>query len=223
MSFDKAGRTDLIPASHRKTKVRSDKGIRRVPKKRKPRKDKGKSKAPPELAPFMTIPSKGGGPMSSAEHVAVEALLASVQGDEPEKELDMRGKALAKALGRSTRAIRNAIVEARERLQTRARAYADLHFEAATRAALEGDAGPSQWALERITAPGEKGELERIVEPESKGKQEQIQMPTIQLGFQLGGIAAGATLTPVNRPPALPAIDVDTVEDEGNDDISLEP
>lgn len=218
MSFSKAGRSDLVPPSHRKRAPRKDKGKRRVPKVRKIRKDAGKLKLPKQLLPAAALPNRGGGPLSQVEHVAVEALIASVRGDEPEQELQTRGRALALALGRTPAAIRKAVVSARERLQESAGTYAELHLEAARVAAREGDAKPAEWALERITAPTEDGKgLERVVEP-IKGAGQVQTMPVVNIGIGLGGIAPGAKLTPQVEIQRIPVAAIEgkliDVEDE---------
>lgn len=209
----KAVDTSMIPKRHRKIKIRADKGVRRKPKVRKKRKDAGKSKLPKVLQPLKALPSRGGGPLSNAEKAAVEALVQSVTSTETEQELQTRGRALGLALGRSSAAIRNEVIRARQRLQERAVLYADIHFQAAQVAATKGDAEPAQWALERITAPAENGKgVERVVQPLKSGE-EQSRMPTVNIGLALGGMAAGASLTPsVGVKVSAPVIDVD-VED----------
>lgn len=208
MSFDKASK-EFVPKTHRKYKIRSDKGKKRV---RKTRKDKGKSRLPISLRPIADLPSRKGGPISAEEHTAVEALIKSVKGDESDKDLQTRGRALAYALGRSPTAIRGAIIKARQRLQENAGKYAELHIKAAAIAAKEGDAGPSQWALERITAPTEDGKgVERIVQP-LKSADETNRMPVVNIGLALGGIGPNASLTPRVVVKELPAIDAETDE-----------
>lgn len=213
MSFDKAGRTDLIGAWK---KTRSDKGKKRGHRaawKPKPRKDKGKTRRDPKLvileAATDTLPKCKGGRLSPVEKLTVEAMVASVKGDESLEQLNIRGRALAMALGRSPAAIRKAVVEARERIQSRAGDYADLHFEATKVAAKEGDAKPAEWALERITAPSESGKgVERIVQP-LKTSEEGPRMPVVNIGVSLGGISAGASLKTHVAVKELPPIDVE--------------
>jgi hypothetical protein len=192
MAFNKASR-EFVPPTHRKNKVRSDKGKKRV---RKVRKDKGKIRLPKMLLPAVALPRKKGGPLSKEEKTVVEAMVMSVQEGESDADLQTRGRALGLALGRSPEAIRKAVINARQRLQERAVDYADIHFEAAKRAAVEGDAKPAEWALERITAPTENGKgVERIVQPLKSGD-EMSRLPTVNIGLNLGGIAPGASMRP---------------------------
>lgn len=92
------------------------------------------------------------------------------------------GEAIARALNRDGRTIRNYIKEAREVLTSKADTYVNLH-EAATRiAALKGDAGPSQWMMERtgVVKPATKS-------PESNGF-------TVKIGVLLPGLGDTAKL-----------------------------
>lgn len=90
---------------------------------------------------------------------------------------------IAVLTGTSTtgRAVREIIKEARATLQRRAVFYLDLHAQAATVAAEQGDAKPAQWALERIAEEGD-----RVVdEPKSAPA---AAPPQFNLGFVIGGI-----------------------------------
>lgn len=209
--FKKAGRSDLVPPSHRKSKVRSDKGKHHKGWKRKIRKDAGTTKLDPKLIPLQGVAKRKGGPLSAAEEAATEAMVLSSPPSESPEDLEKRTKALAIALGRQPGTIRKEIISARERLQERSTDYADLHFKAAQIAASDGNAGPAQWALERISAPTEDGKgVERIVQP-LKTTEDGPKMPVVNIGIALGGIAAGAQLKSTQK-AELPPIDVEIEE-----------
>lgn len=133
------------------------------------------------------------GPLTQGEKIAVEALVVSVTPEETEEQLQQRGRALGIALRRSPGAIRDEVLNAQERLTSRATLYVDLHMKAAAIAAEEGNAAPAQWAIERITAKDEKGKKVRIVEP-AKTEDTGSRGPTVNIGVALGGMIPGATL-----------------------------
>lgn len=106
-------------------------------------------------------------------------------------------KQIAIEAGVSTDAtvVKSIIKTARRSLVDRAEFYVEAHAIATLQAALEGDAKPAQWALERIAEQGE-----RIVDaPEAEKPQV---APTFNIGFQIGGV-------PVKSLPA--AVDGDVV------------
>lgn len=153
--------------------------------KRKKRKDAGK----PRKSTIQKLGPGRSGPMSAPEKELIERfLLARPEGEEINT-ATKRAKALAVVMGRSTETVRRAIVSAAQRLAERSEEYTDMHFVAAKIAAAKGDAAPSQWALERISAEGEEGKGRiRIIEP-LKTEGDAPQMPTINIGLALGGIA----------------------------------
>lgn len=84
--------------------------------------------------------------------------------------------------GTDGRSVKEVILAARSALQRRAEFYTHAHALATIRAAAEGDAKPSQWALERI-AEGE----DRVVDPQVKEAAPPAP-PTLSLGFVIGGV-----------------------------------
>lgn len=120
----------------------------------------------------------------------------------------------------ATRAIRTAAVElgveangkpikaviraAREALARRANDYADLHWKASVMAALKGDAGPVQWAIERIAEGGQ-----RIIDAPKSGPA----APTLQIGIALGGMPT-APNQPRITAAELPALEAAPAEDD---------
>lgn len=119
------------------------------------------------------------------------------------REMDAKTPAeIAVKVGVSTngRAVRATIRAARESLQQNAERYVELHMLATEKAALDGDAGPAQWALERIA---EKGD--RIVDtPKSAGV-----MPSLQIGIQVGGVPPTHAITAEE----LPILEAAPIED----------
>lgn len=194
MAFNKA---DRLKAKELLKSTTDTKSYKRPKVKRKP-----KPSGPHTMK--RQVPKKMG-PLTVGEKIAVEALVASVGPEETEEQLQQRGRALGIALRRSPEAIRNQVQEAQERLANRATSYVDLHFKAAMVAAEEGNAGPAQWAIERITAKDEKGKKVRIVEP-VKTEDTGNRGPTVNIGLALGGVTPGASLA--IGAPKITVIDV---------------
>jgi hypothetical protein len=96
---------------------------------------------------------------------------------------------IATAAGVSAEAgpVKAVIKAARRSLAERAEFYVEAHAIATMQAALDGDAKPAQWALERITEQGE-----RIVDPAESEKP--AAPPTFNIGFSLGGVPVPAAL-----------------------------
>lgn len=101
---------------------------------------------------------------------------------------------IARRVGVSTdgKTVRQVIGIAREAFARRAQDYVDLHFEAAEVAAKKGDAGPAQWALERIAEAGQ-----HVVDTAKQAPQQ----PTLQIGIAIGGVPQPGR--------ALPAASID--------------
>lgn len=150
------------------------------------------------------------GPLTNEDRKVVEAVAMSVRPTDTPEEIQRKGRALGIALGKSPKAIENAIIKAHEKFAMRAEAYVDLHMEATVEAAAQGDAKPAQWALEHIVGKDEKGKKVRIVEPAEKAADSGPRMPIVNIGVQLGGIAPGASLTPIIRTEVI------DVEDDMN-------
>jgi hypothetical protein len=75
--------------------------------------------------------------------------------------------------------VRKVIETAREAFARRAEDYVELHFRAAQEAAQNGDAGPAQWAIERIVEGGV-----RVVDNMKAAPT----MPSLQIGIAVGGV-----------------------------------
>ena len=144
------------------------------------------------------------GKMTAVENKLVEALVVDAGPDNVDA-LQERAGALGLVLRRSKDAVRDAIIRAREKISANAEEYARVHLDAAKMAALRGDAGPSQWALERLTAPAEDGKgTERIIEPLASGAPTGPTGPVINIGVALGGM---------NQPKQLPKARVEVLPD----------
>lgn len=102
------------------------------------------------------------------------------------------------------RPIKAVIKSAREALARRANDYADLHWNAAVMAAMKGDAGPAQWAIERIAEGGQ-----RIIDAPKSGPA----APTLQIGIALGGMPT-APNQPRITAAELPALEAAPAEDD---------
>ena len=125
--------------------------------------------------------------MTDVETKLVEALVVDAGPDNVDA-LQARTAALGLVLRRSKDAIRDAIIRAREKISSNAEEYATIHLGAAKMAALKGDAGPSQWALERLSAPSEDGKgTEHIIDPPAAA-QSGPSGPVINIGVALGGM-----------------------------------
>lgn len=103
---------------------------------------------------------------------------------------------IAKAVGVSTSGVpvREAIKKARQVLANAAEKYVELHMVATEIAAMKGDAGPAQWALERIAEGGQ-----RVVDAPKTGGPTG---PGLRIGIAVGGV-------PQRSLP--PTVDIDEV------------
>lgn len=87
------------------------------------------------------------------------------------------------------RSVTTIIKAARRTLAERAEFYVEAHGVATIRAAIEGDAKPAQWALDRIAEDGE-----RIVDaPQAEAA---VAPTTFNIGFKMGGLPEGVTVAP---------------------------
>lgn len=87
--------------------------------------------------------------------------------------------AIAEAIDRSPNAVARILSEAKELLNSRAKDYVELHLQASKVAAADGNANPSQWALERL----------KVVE---SPKESTGQGFTVQIGVMLPGLGTAA-------------------------------
>lgn len=191
------------------------------PRKRKKRSDAGK----PKDKMLVKVESRKGGRMSESEKELIERFLLSRPEGETLDTSTRRAKALAVVMGRSVETVRAAIVKAADLLAQRSEEYADLHFVATKIAATKGDAAPSQWALERISAESADGKGRvRIVEP-LKSDSDTPMMPTINIGLALGGIPdPGRAIKQIPAGPASIPIEIeDAHPDEDEGDVGDEP
>jgi hypothetical protein len=105
---------------------------------------------------------------------------------------DAELKAIAKVIGRSPASIVRYVEATRDMLRYSAPTYLRLHRQAATIAAANGNAAPSQWALERIDAVSETGEIVRVVEPLTVNHQGASSVEgglTVNVGINLSQVA----------------------------------
>jgi hypothetical protein len=98
------------------------------------------------------------GALSKAEKNVIEALAADQPSAASEAALEQQIDRVARVLRRSPAAVKAQLDRARAKMQARAVAYADLHFQAATIAAARGDSRPAEFGLERL----------KVVEPIEK-------------------------------------------------------
>jgi hypothetical protein len=104
--------------------------------------------------------------------------------------------AIEAGVSADARPVKQIIKHVRQRLTERAEFYLEAHAVATIQAAVEGDAKPAQWALERINADGE-----HIVDPVDTEKPQAA--PTFNIGFSIGGIPQPSMSQKVAAPPAL--------------------
>lgn len=89
-----------------------------------------------------------------------------------------------------SRSVTSIIRAARRSLAERAEFYVEAHGVATIRAAIEGDAKPAQWALDRIAEEGE-----RIIDaPQAEAA---VAPTTFNIGFKMGGLPEGVTVAPL--------------------------
>lgn len=93
--------------------------------------------------------------------------------------------AIEAGVSADARPVKQIIKHVRQRLTERAEFYLEAHAVATIQAAVEGDAKPAQWALERINADGE-----HIVDPVDTEKPQVA--PTFNIGFNMGGLPQNA-------------------------------
>jgi hypothetical protein len=97
---------------------------------------------------------------------------------------------LALALNREPTTIAKHVQFAKERLQSRAGEYADLHIASANLAMQLGEVGEArkaaEWALERISAKDASGNDVRVIDSAAQSSN----APVIKIGIALGGLPA---------------------------------
>lgn len=148
------------------------------------------------------------GPLSLAktEEVVAASLASLTNGQTPAQ--------VAIATGTSTdgRKVREVIRTARELMQRNVQRYVELHLSAAEVAAAEGDAGPAQWALERIAEGND-----RVVDPPKGGG---LQTPSLRIGIAVAGVPAARAVesAPVTA-AELPPLEADVVSDVVPEDL----
>lgn len=121
-------------------------------------------------------PAKVGRPTNDE---AAEA--ASIVFDAMKREMTVPETAARIGAGQDGSRVKAIMKTAREVIRERLTEYVDIHLVAAKVAALKGDAGPAEWALENLDVDGE-----RVVTPPSKNQAPTA--PTFNLGFVLGGM-----------------------------------
>lgn len=148
-------------------------------------------------------PSKTGPKSLETTENIITAALAILDENAERGPLAQAASEAAVSLGidASGRPIKVVIKAAREALARRAADYANLHWQASVMAAMKGDAGPAQWAIERIAEGGQ-----RIIDAPKSGPA----APTLQIGIALGGMPTAPNqprITSADMPPidALPA------------------
>jgi hypothetical protein len=155
--------------------------------------------APPKI---FEPKSKRGGAISKAE----KHLIAQFVRDQPREVTTTQVNSLAKVLRRSKDAVKQMVVEARENFAAEADFYVTSHKKSVERAlnvtnkegeydakALDVAARASQWALENLSAEGQ-----RVVDKPSAGKGDSG--PRIMVGVSIGGLNTPAVVTAVETP-----------------------
>lgn len=143
--------------------------------------------APPKI---FEPKSKRGGSISKVE----QNLIAQFVRDQPREVTTSQVTSLAKVLRRSKEVVKAAIEQARENFASEADFYVKSHKQSVERAlaiqtkdgehdpkALDVAARASQWALENLSAEGQ-----RVVDKPSAGKGDMG--PKIMVGINLGGL-----------------------------------
>lgn len=150
-------------------------------------------------------PKRGrNGTVSKAE----QALVTQFVKDQPREVTEKQVTALSKVLRRSKEAVRDMVAKAREDFTSSADFYVKAHKTTVERAlavtnkegehdpkALDVAAKATQWALENLSAEGQ-----RIVDKPSAGKGDSG--PRIMVGIQLGGLN--------NSKPAVDVVEAKT-------------
>jgi hypothetical protein len=135
-----------------------------------------------KLAKAGVVPQRGS--LSQAEKSAIHHVAAS--GELVGAQID----ALAIALRREPSTIAKHVMEAKERLQSRAGEYADIHLDSAKLAMQLGEVGEArkaaEWALERISAKDASGNDVRVIDSAAQSSN----APVIKIGIALGGLPA---------------------------------
>lgn len=101
-------------------------------------------------------------------------------------ELVLAGKSLVDAavatgVAVDSRPVRELVQEAREKFHRRVDDYVEIHLTASKMAALDGDAKPAQWALERIAAEG----VRVFDQPDAAAA---AKPASVSIGIRIGGI-----------------------------------
>lgn len=110
------------------------------------------------------------------------------------------------------KSVKELIAVARAAFARRATDYVDLHFQAASVAAEDGDARPAQWAIENIVEG-----TDRIIEPAKSVPQSQ---PTgVRIGIAIGGIPGG--VQSAHQPAALHEITVSELPAESGPNAAI--
>jgi hypothetical protein len=153
------------------------------------------SRKPPERV--FEPKSKRGGAVTKTE----QQLVSQFVRDQPREVTTSQVNSLAKVLRRSREVVRGMIEQAREEFQSEASFYVKAHKQSVEKAlnvltkdgehdarALDVAARGSQWALENLSAEGQ-----RVIDKPSAGKGETG--PRILVGIQLGGLNTPEAVT----------------------------
>jgi hypothetical protein len=133
------------------------------------------------------------GPLSAEKRDEVVAKTIELMDSKTPAEI-----AIAVGVSTEARPVREVIKEARSALQRRAAFYVEQHAAATRVASSQGDAKPSQWALERIAEGGD-----RIVdEPKAAPP---AAPPQFNVGFVIGGIPMESRKVTASELPVLDA------------------
>ena len=126
------------------------------------------------------------GPLASGEKVIIGELVDSLSTNEIVSTQTV--EQIATLMRRTPDAIRDAIVSAREKLQSRASEYVDMHHAAVAGALLTQDFDVARKGamemIKEISAKDSTGKVERILDRESQASDQ----PTINIGIALGGL-----------------------------------
>ena len=118
---------------------------------------------------------------------------------DPKADIREAAEHLAPVLKRTPESLREAIIEARQRMVSRASEYADLHLKAAQIAAARGNSAPTEFALKHLSFDNE-----RIIEAELPINDSG---PKVLVSIVMSEPLGGTKVPAVNQ---LPLIDVPT-------------
>lgn len=131
-------------------------------------------------------PGRRRGQLTKVEKLIVGEVVAS----SPSGSLsEVQTQALAIALDRKPDTIKEIVISAREKFQSQALEYVDLHKLATWQALAQGDVDvarkAAEFAIEKVSHRDDKGKVTRIIDVSENAASK---LPTLQIGIALGGM-----------------------------------